>query len=166
MSSSSSENDRRSSLHIGLCSLALALATVMLVGCQPQNGGQTTEAVPLDTAEVEATLDSLRRTFVQAYEAGDAQTIGSMWAEDGLQSVAGEPPLQGRDTIQAAYEAFFSATEGTREVTIDSVYDVQVMGDRWAYTYGTLSYRDQLAGSDSVQTGRTTYLVQLQAVSL
>jgi uncharacterized protein (TIGR02246 family) len=158
MLSSSSENDRRSSSHIGICSLALALATVMLVGCQPQNGGQTTEAA-LNTAEVEATLDSLRQTFVQAWEAGDAQTIGSMWAEDGLQAVAGEPPIHGRDTIQAAYEAFFSATEGTPEVTIDSVYDMQVMGDEWAYEYATLSYRAPLAGSDSVQTGRSTYLL-------
>lgn len=137
--------------------LALLLV-VSLTACQPAEHRQARQPA-VDTAEVRATLDSLRSAFIDAYEAGDAERIAGMWAEDGIQSVAGEPPIRGRDSIRAAYERFFEGAEEIPEITIDSVLDVRVLGDEWAYTYATLSARSTPAGADSARETSSTYLL-------
>lgn len=129
-----------------------------LAACQPAEQRQVRQPA-VDTAEVRVTLDSLRSAFIDAYEAGDAERIAAMWAENGIQSVAGEPPIRGRDSIRAAYARFFEKAEGIPEITIDSVLDVRVLGDEWAYTYATLSARPTPAGADSARETSSTYLL-------
>lgn len=149
-------------------SASLGAAAAFLVGvfaCQPQDQRQSRDAAAVDTTAIEATLDSLRSTFVDAWEAGDAERIASMWAEEGIQSVADEPPIRGRDSIRAAYERFFEGIEAEREVTIDSVLDVRILGDGWAYEVATLSSRFTPVGADSAQQSSSTYLLVLRRTS-
>lgn len=54
------------------------------------------------------------KTFVAAFERGDAKAVAALWAEDGdYVDVAGRQ-LQGRAAIENAFQDFFSENQGTK----------------------------------------------------
>lgn len=126
-----------------------------LVACQPQPERAGGQAAAVDTAEVQATYDSLRTAFLGAYEAGDAKTIASLWAEDGIPSGPGTPPVRGRDSIRALIERDPALGEASAEI---SPLDVRVLSPDWAYEMGVLTVRFTPEGADQQQTAEITYL--------
>lgn len=131
------------------------LLVFLLVACQPAERQQVREEPAVDTAEVTATLDSLRSAFVDAYEAGDAEAIASLWAEDGITSGPGTPPVQGRDSIRAMVERDPALGEATVEI---SPLDVRVLDRDWVYEMGVLTVQFTPEAADQQQTVEISYL--------
>lgn len=125
-----------------------------VVACQ-QPAEQQGETGAVDTVEVKATFDSLRTAFLDAYEAGDAKTIASLWAEDGITSGPGTPPVRGRDSIRALIERDPALGKATAEI---SPLDVRVLSRDWAYEMGVLTVGFTAEGADQQQTAEISYL--------
>jgi uncharacterized protein (TIGR02246 family) len=115
--------------------------TFGLVACQPGENRDRQTDEPADTAAVQSALDSIRQTFIVAWEAGDAEKIASLWAEEGRQAIPMAPPVRGRDTIEALSKRWFESNPATREATVDTVRDVRVLSEDWAYAYTTWTFR-------------------------
>lgn len=130
------------------------LVVFFLAACQPAEQQQARQPA-VDTVEVTATLDSLRSAFLDAYEAGDAGPIASLWAEDGVTSGPGTPPVRGRDSIRALIERDPALGEATAEI---SPLDVRVLGRDWAYEMGVLTVEFTREGADQQQTVEISYL--------
>lgn len=130
------------------------LLVFFLVACQPAERQQARQPA-VDTAEVTSTLDSLRTAFLDAYEAGDAKTIASLWAEDGVTSGPGTSPVQGRDSIRALIERDPALGEATAEI---SPLDVRVLDRDWAYDLGVLTVQFTPEGTNQQQTVEISYL--------
>lgn len=135
--------------------LASAVLLGGLVACQPQSEQPEGQTAAVDTAEVKATFDSLRTAFLDAYEAGDAKTIASLWAEDGITSGPGTPPVRGRDSIRALIERDPALGTATAEI---SPLEVRVLSRDWAYEMGVLTVRYTPDGADQRQTAEISYL--------
>lgn len=133
------------------------LLVLFLAACQPAERQQARQSA-VDTAEVRATLDSLRSAFLDAYEAGDAKTIASLWAEDGITSGPGTPPVRGRDSIRALIERDPALGEATAEI---SPLDVRVLDRDWAYELGVLTVQFTPEGTERQQVIEISYLALL-----
>jgi uncharacterized protein (TIGR02246 family) len=133
----------------------LASVALLAVACQPADRQQVAGEAAVDTAEVEAVLDSLRSAFLDAYEAGDAERIASLWAEDGVTAAPSAPPVRGRDSIRAMVDRDPALGKATAEI---SPLDVQVIDRDWAYEMGTLSVQFTPEGADQEQTVEISYL--------
>lgn len=138
------------------------LASVVLLGgllaCQPQPERQAEQATAVDTAQVTAALDSLRAAFLDAYETGDVKTIASLWADEGITSGPGTPPVRGRDSIRALIERDPALGRATTQI---SPVDVRVLGHDWAYEMGVLTVRFTPEGTDEQQTVEISYLAMI-----
>jgi len=139
---------------IGVLLLALGLAA-----CQPGANRDRQSGATVDTAAVKSTLDSIRQTFIAAYEAGDAEQIASLWTEQGRQAIPMAPPVRGRDTIEVLSKRWFESNPATREATVDTVRDVRVLSEDWAYAYTTWTFRVTPEDADQSQTTTTTFVM-------
>jgi uncharacterized protein (TIGR02246 family) len=139
--------------------VGVLLLTVCLAACQPgEDRGRQTGAT-VDTAAVKSALDSIRQTFIAAYEAGDAEQIASLWTEQGRQAIPMAPPVRGRDTIEALSKRWFESNPATREATLDTVRDVRVLSEDWAYAYTTWTFRVTPEDADQPQTTTATFVM-------
>jgi len=149
---------RSSALGLNACLLTFFVA-LGLVACQPgENQGHQSDE-PVDTAAVKSALDSMRQVFISAYEAGDAEKNASLWTEDIRQATPFSPPVRGRDTIEAMNRRWFESNPATREVTLDTVRDVRVLSEDWAYTYTTWTFRVTPEDTGQTETMTATYLI-------
>lgn len=133
------------------------LLVVFFTACEPAERQQARQPA-VDTAEVTATLDSLRSAFLDAYEAGDAEAIASLWAEDGVTSGPGAPPVRGRDSIRALVSRDPALGEATAEI---APLDVRVLNRDWAYEMGVLTVQFTPEGADQQQSVEMSYLAVL-----
>ncbi len=91
--------------------LHVALAVVLLVvGCtKPANNTTTTTvaaAAPTDQAAVQATIDSVNHSFMQALQARDTAAVSRHYAEDAVVMMPNEPAWVGGPRIHEAMVAF------------------------------------------------------------
>lgn len=83
----------------------------------------------------------------------DAARLVELYAEDAISMPFDAPTIQGRKALQADFEKFFAANEGTRHET--RVAEV-LTGPGWAVERAeyTLTYTPKGTGRESVETGR------------
>lgn len=133
--------------------LAVAVAAFGLAACQPQGQGQRQQTA-VNTAAVQATLDSLRSAYMEAYNAGDFEKTAKVSHPEMIYSPPGHPPIRGRDSV-AAHE------KKTRPpgATIDlKPIDTRILSSEWVYEFGTATVTFTPEGADSSRSAKSTYL--------
>jgi uncharacterized protein (TIGR02246 family) len=111
---------------------------------------------PEDTsaADLEA-INGLRDAWLGAFNSGDAEALGALYATDAVVMNPGEPTISGQPSIQAMYEATFAQMSMQAEVRPEAT---EVDGDL-AFDAGTfISTATPVEGGDAIaEEGR--YLV-------
>ena len=89
---------------------------------------------------------------MRANQTGDAELFASTWAEDGIVSTPGNPPVQGRDSIVAAFRRRPPLPPGG-SMTVHPT-ELQVMSADWAYAFGvdTIAYTPPGANEPVTET--------------
>ena len=102
-----------------LCLLGLAAGT----GCRAQgsNDADTRVAAPSLSAADQASIRSADSAFMAAANAGDADGIAGVYAEDGSLLAPNLPPQKGRDAIRAFWGGFLDAYTVRFEVASDTI---------------------------------------------
>ena len=80
---------------------ALMFVTGPLLG---QSAPEPNTVKELPDVTLPADLDRVIRDYENAWRAGDAAALASLFAKDGLVLQSSRPPARGRATIQAAYD--------------------------------------------------------------
>lgn len=136
---------------------------VIATSCQSpiQRAPDSSEA--FDTTAIRASIDSLAAKVMRANETGDAELFGATWAEDGIMSEAGSPPVHGRDSIVAKFRRRPPLPAGAK-MTIHPT-ELQIQSAEWAYVMGvdTLTYTPPNASTAIRET--STFLVVLRKTS-
>ena len=102
-----------------LCLAALAAGT----GCRPQTGkdADAGESFPALSAADHAGIRSADSAFMAAANAGDADGIAEVYAEDGSLLAPNLPPQKGRDAVRAFWGGFLDAYTVRFEVASDTI---------------------------------------------
>lgn len=86
--------------------------------------------------------DTVRRGY-KAFSEGDMETLGSLYADDVVQSMPGNNQLsgehKGRDDVLGLYGKLFELSGGTFAIDLKSV---EAKGDKVLTTHGTKAERD------------------------
>ena len=117
-------------------SLAVCMGTVALAvwsGCGPNDRGKTGAAAPASLSPADqARIRSVDSAFTAAANAGDAEGMAAVYAEDGALLAPNLPPQRGRDAIKAFWGGFLDAYTVRFEVASDTI---EGRGDL-AYNHG------------------------------
>jgi uncharacterized protein (TIGR02246 family) len=91
--------------------------------CQPQRSKDAdgAESVPSLTAADQAGIRSADSAFMAAANAGDADQIAEVYAEDGSLLAPNLPPQKGRDAVRAFWGGFLDAYTVRFEVASDTI---------------------------------------------
>ena len=131
------------------CSIAV---TVALAAC-----AQT----PPDTTEADAaTIRGQTESFLAAWNAGDAATLGQLYAEDIVEMQPDGPALEGRAAIVQSFTDFLTEFTATQTAEVD---EVDVQGDL-AFSRGRWQVRQtpRTGGDEEVRSGKWMVLYQRQ----
>src|SRR5207344_1376992 len=83
---------------------------VAFTGCSPAPPPPSAAAPPAPVADAPAdiaALNAARKAFMAAYEAGDVEAIGKLYAADAISEPDNQPTLKGRDAIVASLKVMF-----------------------------------------------------------
>jgi hypothetical protein len=121
-----------------LANIAFFVGIVSLSACQQQYKQQL-EYAAVDTLAIKAAVDSLGAVVQKAHDTKDDKLLASTWAKDGILSIAGSPPVRGRDAIISAISSMPLPPGGEMEI---HPIEIQVLSREWAYVLGvdTLTY--------------------------
>jgi uncharacterized protein (TIGR02246 family) len=102
-----------------LCLLLLGAGTA----CKPQRAkvADAGETVPSLSAADQAGIRSADSAFMAAANAGDADQIAGVYAEDGAVLAPNLPPQKGRDAVRAFWGGFLDAYTVRFEIASDTV---------------------------------------------
>ena len=102
-----------------LCLMVLAVGS----GCRPQGGKEADvrESVPSLSAADQAGIRSADSAFMAAANAGDADQIAEVYAEDGSLLAPNLPPQKGRDAVRAFWGGFLDAYTVRFEIASDTI---------------------------------------------
>jgi uncharacterized protein (TIGR02246 family) len=117
-----------------LCLIVLGAASA----CTPKadKDAVAKESVPSLSAADQAGIRSADSAFMAAANAGDADKIAEVYAEDGSVLAPNLPPQKGRDAVRAFWGGFFDAYTVRFEVASDTI---EGRGDL-AYNQGRYRY--------------------------
>lgn len=150
--------------HLSLA-LLIVVAATSLTACQEQpeplpDQQQTAEETKVDTAAIRSSLDSLGEAVGRALDTGDPKLFAATWAEEGIMSAPGSPPIRGRDAITSAFKERPPVPPGgTLEM---HPIEMRVLNAEWAYVFGvdTLTYTPE--GAQEPVTETSTFLALLR----
>jgi len=92
--------------------MALALTSAVGFGCSQAPAPPPAPAEPVaDAPEDIAAINSARAAFMAAYEQGDADAIGQLYAEDAISEPNNQPSLEGRAAIVQSLKNMFEQVE-------------------------------------------------------
>jgi uncharacterized protein (TIGR02246 family) len=137
-------------------------AVIGIAACQSQNKQQVKQAT-LDTATILASLDSLGATVGRADNTADADLYASTWAEDGIMSAPGNPPIQGRDAIVSAFKSRPKLPPGAT-LRINPI-ELKVLSAEWAYAFGVDTLTFVPNGETEPIKETSTFLVLIHKTS-
>jgi uncharacterized protein (TIGR02246 family) len=102
-----------------LCLVALGAGTA----CKPQaaKDADARESVPSLSAADQAGIRSADSAFMAAANAGDADGIAEVYAEDGSVLAPNLPPQKGRDAVRAFWGGFLDAYTVRFEIASDTI---------------------------------------------
>lgn len=133
---------------------SLVLAALAFGACQPQ-AEEADQGAAADTAEIVASVDSLRSAYEEAFNAGEWQRLETMVTED---AIIVSPGGAVRDSLQGTAGPPYP--EGaTLEIT---AAETRVLSADWAYDMGTGVLTWTPEGADEARTLSDTYLVLLR----
>lgn len=116
-----------------------------LVACAEQAEQEETPAMEMsatvDTQALAATMDEMEAAWETAYEAGDATTLASLYAQDAVYMPPYMDAIQGRAAIEARFTETMGMTSG-QQITIERT-DFGASGDL-AYGIGTYAVEMQM----------------------
>ena len=138
------------------CASAQTPAGDRPAGDQPAAG----QPASVDTAAIGAALDSLAANVMRANATGDAALFATTWAEDGIMSLPGSPPVHGRDAIVDAFRNRPPLPPGAR-MTVHPT-ELQVMSPDWAYAFGVDTLRFTPPGAAEPVIETMTFLVLIR----
>ncbi len=102
-------------------------------------------------------IQETARAFVQAFDAGQAEAVAALWAEDG-EYISGQRTVKGRPAIQRLYEEFFKAHPGSKmEIKIDSI---RILVPTVAIEQGTASVFNSPNGPPSASAYTAVHVKQ------
>jgi uncharacterized protein (TIGR02246 family) len=132
--------------------MLLALAPCLgLVACAQR--AERAEAVDMEA--LTAAMAALEADWKQAYEAGDAAALASLYSEDAVYLAPYMEAIRGRSAIQTRLAEMFSVmTE--RQITIQRT-DAGAAGDL-AYGIGTYALEMRMAGADQSTSDHGKYI--------
>ncbi len=119
------------------------LAALVAAGALAFAGCAQKGPAPADTAADEAAVRAINPTWFKAYNAGDADAVAALYADDAVLSIPGAPPARGRAAIREAFVkdiAAAAAAGGTYGQSPGS--DVAISGDL-AYEWNTFTVTDK-----------------------
>ena len=85
-----------------ILTIIIFLAAFISIPCCKSGDGQEPEQASVDTAAINASIDSLGAVVQKAHDTKDDKLLASTWAKDGILSIAGNPPIRGRNAIVSA----------------------------------------------------------------
>jgi len=83
-----------------------------------------------DQASDRENIESVLATYEQALNASDADTVMTLYADDGVFMAQHSTPNVGRDAVRRAYDNVFGAIDLDVRFTVDEVMQVS---PRWAF---------------------------------
>jgi uncharacterized protein (TIGR02246 family) len=87
-----------------------------------------------DAPEDVAALNAARAAFMAAYEKGDAEAIGELYAPDAISEPNGQPTIKGREAIVASVKSMFEQVSVKPVLTPDETRTLGNVGlDRGTY---------------------------------
>lgn len=134
--------------------MTLTLLAGVIACQQPAQQQQMDEIAGLDTAAIEASIDSLRTAFEEDYSDGELDETVELVHPEMMQSPPGRPPLRGRDSVMA-YQSRSLPPGATMKM---EPVDLQVMSEEWAYEWGTATTTFVPEGGEEEQSVKGTYL--------
>lgn len=129
--------------------LAVLLLVGNTTGCRQQSATKSTPRA-VDTSAIQAALDSLRFNLQSWVLGEDVSSVAEAYTPDAIVSVPGRPPIEGRDSIRAAFQ---SLSGSVSEFELEST-DSQVLSSTHAYQYGIV----RLVQDEDRGRNRYTYL--------
>lgn len=146
--------------HFVFISLPL-FAAMGFWGCSTNNDRPLDpEETAIDTAAIIASIDSLGAVVQKAHDSGDEKILASTWAKDGILTMAGHPPVTGRENIVAAMRNLPPLPPGG-QMEIHPL-EIEVLNGEWAYVFGidSLKYAEPGTGEPRVETSTFFVLVR------
>jgi uncharacterized protein (TIGR02246 family) len=123
----------------------VAAGALALAGCAQK------APAPADTAADEAAVRAINPTWFKAYNAGDADAVAALYADDAVLSIPGAPPARGRAAIREAFVKDIAAAANSGTYGQGPKSDVAISGDL-AYEWNTFTVTDK--GGATVDTGK------------
>lgn len=99
-----------------------------------------------DSTKEAAAIDQVRQAFNTAFNSEDIQAMESIIDENAIWSISGISPIDGRDSVLAAYSKAFSTSNSWLEVNEGNL---QISGD-WAILTTTFNRSDTVYSNDSL----------------
>lgn len=142
-----------------LCAFA-PVWMLTFAGCQTAPTPEPKRDVAADTAAINA----LRDKVTAAFNSADAAALAAAYADDAIMMNPNQETVEGKQAIQASYEAMFKENAGKIAVTLVlTPLETQLAGD-WAYDRGNAtSSITPKSGKPVEQSGK--YLVILKRQS-
>jgi uncharacterized protein (TIGR02246 family) len=109
---------------------------------------------PVAAQDVRQAIEHTNSQFVEAFKAGDAATIASLYTETGKMLPPDAREIAGRDAIQNEWQSWID--DGLKDLTLEAV-EVESSGDL-AYEIGSFSIRAP-AENDAMTTATGNYVV-------
>jgi uncharacterized protein (TIGR02246 family) len=115
--------------------LALAVGTLLLTGCAAQ------APAPVDTTADETALKQITQTWLQSYNAGDADTIAALYAEDAVLMPPHAAVARGRSAIR---EFIAKDSAGAKSAGVKLVPGAETVGvsGEWGWNSGSFTAQD------------------------
>lgn len=138
--------------------VALALALVPFLGLFACSQGEQQEGMEMGAVDMEALtaeMSQLETEWKQAYEAGDAATLASLYADDAIYMAPYTGAIRGRAAIQTRVAETMGAMS-SRQITIERT-DAGASGDL-AYGIGTYSLQMGFEGMDEPMSDNGKYV--------
>ncbi len=144
--------------------LLWSLGGLLALAACAQPAPETTEtetAVVQDTEAAEAAIRALVDEFLAGFNAGDAESLASQYAEDAVQMAPDGPPTEGPEAIVRSIAEFMAGYTATQTATVD---EVSVHGDI-AFARGSWNVRQTpvAGGEEEVRNGKWLTICQQQA---
>lgn len=117
---------------------AVAFSLMLVTNSLPaQNVSQPAADRALPDVALPPELDRVLRDYENAWRAGDAATLASLFAEDGFLLQSQHAPIRGRPAIQAAYDGEGGGPLRLRALAFSAAETIgYIIG---AYSYGSTS---------------------------
>lgn len=135
---------------LGVISAAATLSA--LAACQADVEQATTGSTTVDTAAVQAAIDTLRNAYEQAVATGNFSNMGAMLAEGAVMVPPGG----------AQWDSLFASSDlpWPPGATIDiTPIETRVLNHQWAYEFGNAVVKYTPKGATAAQSLKDTYLI-------